>query len=214
VHQRRLQARRKGVCQRRGRRIKVSVAHLRSERGLRARANYAIARAEYAKYAVAPRGRYRVACQQAAPIGTYSSMLCSGGQARRIRVHDAQRMRARVSGCCTVGVASFLRSTVISYPPFFQSGLEWGSRITNRALLSGCPRSVVLTFTPLPVELARPRKRTAPGKLHSDAYSSQSTPNAHPMDRAPDVLTARIDRSLHAQASTRAQSSSTVGRKS
>lgn len=87
-------------------------------------------------------------------------------------------------------------------PPFFQSGLELGQLYEKRALLSGS------------YEVKTSEEDCSRQAKHSDAYSSQSTPNAHPMDRAPDVLTARIDRSLHAQASTRAQSSSTVGRKS
>ena len=89
-------------------------------------------------------------------------------------------------------------------PPFFQSGLELGQLYEKRALLSGSYE----------VKTSGRGLLQASKALRSDAYSSQSTPNAHPMDRAPDVLTARIDRSLHAQASTRAQSSSTVGRKS
>jgi hypothetical protein len=110
--------------------------------------------------------------------------------------HDEERERFS-------RVASFLRTvTCISSPPSFNRAWNWGSCMTRRALLSG-------SFEVKTSDCSRQ------ANLRSDAYSSQSTPNAHPMDRAPDVLTARIDRSLHAQASTRAQSSSTaVGRKS
>ena len=116
--------------------------------------------------------------------------------------HDAfasmmRKERERVS------VESFLRSPlhVCPPPPPFNRAWNWGGCMKTRPVerLS---------------EVKTSEEDCSRQRLHSDAYSSQSTPNAHPMDRAPDVLTARIDRSLHAQASTSAQSSSTVGRKS